>query len=394
MGRLFLLLALSPLALFAQDPSKSPLGSLRFRVVLPEEAYETDNSKTVVHFVTNRLLVSPKKGEPKWAALAPDRLFLKATEEPLVGFTVVKHDGSPDKEDDANLAPYSIETFTPVYDVRVKFHEDRFPPITNEVAKNGLSFLESYWKRNVLIYVHGFNNDWQTAIKRAAQLKRDLKKKYKEDFAIVVYSWPSLGGGGILGIAEYLDDERRYEKSLPAFAKFLEAILLKGGDTRGRGKRWALAHSMGNRVFLHGFAEFGRQKEKAQQPIPRDLFNRIVLAAPDMEVSDFKTHTDYIHQFCSNPKPLMYFHATSNVAVNVSELEHLDTRAGVTGVKSDNLLTIDAKAAKSPLSELGHGYYASNDKMVELIAEYFFGDIDPTTSPELEQVDGTRFRLK
>jgi hypothetical protein len=390
---LFLAVFLPSILVVAEEIVPVPADLRTLKATFPESS-EADPSKTVVHFVTNRLLIGALKNEPKWKTFAASKLFLAATDRPVVGYTVVQHNGTPDKPNDANLDAYSIESFHPRYRVRVDFHEDRFSPITNEVADDGLASLQSYWKRNVLIYVHGFNNDWHTAIKRAAQIKRDLRKKYQEDFSILVYSWPSLGGGGFSGVLAYTDDERRYRETLPAFSKFLDAVLLKGGNTQGRGKRWVLAHSMGNRVFLHGFAAFGLEKEVAMQSIPPDLFTRVVLAAPDMEAEDFKTHTQYLYQFCANPKPLMYFHAASNIAVNASELKHLDTRAGVKGVTSDFLLTIDAQGAKSPLSELGHGYYASNDKMVDLIAGYFFGNADPSTSADLERVDSGRFRLK
>lgn len=393
--RLFIyFITLLSLNAFAEPRTELPPGLRPLRIVSVEQKVETDPSKTVVHFVTNRLLVKPLKGEEKWKALAPPKLLLEVGASPLVGYTVVKHDGSKDLANNASLEPYSIESFHPQYKVQVDFHEDRFPPYTNKVNDDGLAFLRNYWGRNVLIYVHGFNNDWPTAIRRAAQLKRDLRKKHKEDFAIVVFSWPSLGGGGIEGIAEYTDDESRYQKTLPSFATFLDAILLKEGTTQGRGKRWVLAHSMGNRVFLRGFAEFGRRKEASRAKIPSDLFTRIVLAAPDMEIAAFEEHTKYVFQFCDNPQPVMYFHAASNIAVNASELKHLDARAGVQPVVSDYLLTIDAKAAKSPWSELGHGYYASNDKMVSLIADYFFDAADPSQSPDIERVGGGRWRLK
>lgn len=381
------------LPLPAQErPGKPP----QFRVGSLEEIFE-DDSRVVVHYVTNRLLVGVDEGKPAWKSLVPDKLFLRATETPLAGHVVVKHDGSPDVENDSNLKHYAIETFKPSYKVRVFNQDDTLPFIGNEVKDDGMGFLHNLWRRDVLIYIHGFNNNWETAVRRAAQLKRDFKKLYKKDFSILVYSWPSHGGSelfGLGGLAEYRDDERRYKQSLPAIATFMEAILMKDGGTQGRGQRWGLMHSMGNRAGLHGFAEFGRRMEAAKRPMPKDLFTRVVLAAPDMEVNDFKTHTDYLFQFCAKKKPVMYFHATSNIAVNVSSGINLNDRAGVTPVLSDRLLTVDAKAAKSPLSELGHGYYASNDKMLRLTADYLFNEGDPTKSPDLEAIPGDQWRLK
>jgi esterase/lipase superfamily enzyme len=375
--------------LHAQPPDA---GSIRFKVVSVEEAKE-DADHTAVHFVTNRLIVHTQKDEPKWKSLQPYKLFLKPTDIPLAGYAIVKRDQTPEIENNSDLKPFTIQEFQPQYNVRVRNDEDTYPFIRNELLDDGMSFLKNFWKRDVLIYIHGYNNDWPTAIRRAAQLKRDFKKMYNRDFSILVYSWPSLGGG-MQGLLEYSDDERRYQKSLSAFAKFLDAILLKDGQTSGRGKRWVLAHSMGNRVFLRGFAEMGRIAEKSKQTLPRDLFTRVVLAAPDMEIESFETHTNYLYQFCESSKPVLYFHAASNIAVNTSEFIHFDDRAGVKPVVSEKLLTIDAKAAKSPWSELGHGYYASNDKMLKLIADYFFAGANPSESSEIESVDGKRWRMK
>ncbi len=369
-----------------------PPGLAQIKVVSLEQAYENAD-RTVVHFVTNRLVGLRTQSEPKWKTLTPPHLFLAATERPLVGWTVVERDRTPDKPNNASLSPFTIHRFEPGYRVRVA-PLDKPPFLQNEVSDDGMDFLKQLWGHDVLIYFHGFNNDWPTAIKRAAQLKRDMRRYHKRDFSIVVFSWPSLGGSGLSGVLEYSNDERRYRQSLPAVAKFLRAILLKDGSTAGRGERWVLAHSMGNRVFLHGLGLLGRESDASKTNLAHDLFSRVVLAAPDMEVDDFDTHTRYVFALCRARTPLMYFHATSNIAVNASELKHFDERAGVKPVVSDKLLTIDATRAKSPWSELGHGYYASNDKMVKLIADYFLGAADPSKSPDVETVDGKRWRLR
>lgn len=367
-------------------------GLAQVKVVSHEQAFESED-RTVVHFVTNRLVAQRTEGEAPWKTLNPHGLFLAATEWPLAGWTVVERDRSPDKPNDASLSPFTIQRFEPEYRVRVT-PSYKPPFLQNEIADDGMDSLKHLWGRDVLVYFHGFNNDWPTAIKRAAQLKRDMRRRYNRDFSIVVFSWPSLGGTGLSSVLAYSDDERRYQQSSAAVAKFLRAVLLKDGGTNGRGERWVLAHSMGNRVFLHGLARLGRHSEATKTKLPRDLFTRVVLAAPDMEVEDFDTHTRYLFAHCRAKAPVMYFHAASNIAVNVSELKHLDDRAGVKAVVSDKLLTIDASRAKSPWSELGHGYYASNDKMVRLIADYLLGAADPAKSSDLESVDGTRWRLR
>lgn len=55
--------------------------------------------------------------------------------------------------------------------------------------------------RNLLFFVHGFNNDMRAVLDRAA----DLEANYGVE--VVAFSWPA-DGGGVKGVASYLDDKR------------------------------------------------------------------------------------------------------------------------------------------------------------------------------------------
>lgn len=55
--------------------------------------------------------------------------------------------------------------------------------------------------RNLLFFVHGFNNDMRAVLERAAELEA------RYDVEVVAFSWPA-DGGGVKGVASYLDDKR------------------------------------------------------------------------------------------------------------------------------------------------------------------------------------------
>ena len=69
--------------------------------------------------------------------------------------------------------------------------------------------------QEVLIFVHGYNNSFEDAIKKAAQVKVDMPW----NGPIIAFSWPSYGDA-----INYLGDEAMYQSSLPAFLQTLNLL--------------------------------------------------------------------------------------------------------------------------------------------------------------------------
>lgn len=74
-------------------------------------------------------------------------------------------------------------------------------------------------KRNVLLFVHGYNNNIRVILDRAA----DLEENY--EVAVVCFSWPARGGG-VRGLLSYRQDKRDAKASIAAFERFL--LLARG----------------------------------------------------------------------------------------------------------------------------------------------------------------------
>ncbi len=119
--------------------------------------------------------------------------------------------------------------------------------------------------RNLLVFVHGFDNDFDDGITRAA-FNRDWMAASgvsAQDFAVIAFSWPSRGRviGFPLLQAAYLEDQHMARASgfhLMAFFRQMQPFLRKA---RQNGQQTILlAHSMGNLAlesavenwFLHG----------------------------------------------------------------------------------------------------------------------------------------------
>ncbi len=141
--------------------------------------------------------------------------------------------------------------------------------------------------RNLLVFVHGFDNTFSDAITRAAFNWEWLAASHVAlaDMAVVAFSWPSKGQ--LIGFP-FLDSDYRFDQQmarnsglhLMAFLENLSPILRVA---RRAGQRAVLlAHSMGNLAlqsavenwFLHGNGD-------------DKIFDVVLLAAGDCEYDTF-----------------------------------------------------------------------------------------------------------
>lgn len=126
-------------------------------------------------------------------------------------------------------------------------------------------------RKEVFVFIHGFNTDFQGGAERAAQLAADLSI----DGAPILYSWPSRGS-----VLAYREDEREaeVESQIADLAAFLDDVARRTGADRVH----LIAHSMGNRFLMKALSRL------AEEPAAdRPRFGEIVLAAPDVGVDDF-----------------------------------------------------------------------------------------------------------
>ncbi len=72
--------------------------------------------------------------------------------------------------------------------------------------------------KNLLVFVHGFNNDIEDVLERSRQLSRNYGVE------VLAFSWPANGGGPISGTASYKSDKRDAKASIGAFDRTLAAI--------------------------------------------------------------------------------------------------------------------------------------------------------------------------
>ncbi len=68
--------------------------------------------------------------------------------------------------------------------------------------------------KDLLLFVHGFNNSFAEVLERCHTLAGNF------GLEVVAYTWPA-NGGGIKGVADYLDDKRDAQASVVAFDRVL-----------------------------------------------------------------------------------------------------------------------------------------------------------------------------
>lgn len=121
-------------------------------------------------------------------------------------------------------------------------------------------------KRNVLVFVHGFNNRFEDAVYRFAQIVHDTRA----DVVPVLFTWPSRGSVLAYG---YDRESTNYSRNA------LEGVLRRLAQNPEVGEVTVLAHSMGNWLVLESLRQMAIRDGRVAPKI-RD----VVLAAPDVDV--------------------------------------------------------------------------------------------------------------
>jgi esterase/lipase superfamily enzyme len=125
------------------------------------------------------------------------------------------------------------------------------------------------FKDQAVVFVHGYNNSFDYALYRTAQMAYDLKF----DGAAFLYSWPSLGD-----FSGYGYDRESSVQAEPYLRQYLELVLKETGAKEVS----VIAHSMGNLPLLQVLRDLGPTLG------PDVRLNQIIMAAPDIDRNVFE----------------------------------------------------------------------------------------------------------
>ncbi len=220
---------------------------------------------------------------------------------------------------------------------------DKVAPLAKDEFNRSLrQQIKSSPSKDVFIFVHGFNNTFEDAARRAAQMAYDLDF----DGTPILYSWPSQGSA-----TAYAVDEAAVGISGRKLAEFLENIVTQSGAEHIH----ILAHSMGNRALIEALQTFLARRAPDNR---QHFFGQIVFTAPDVDRDYFM---DAIGPLSSAADRVTLYASNNDYALRSSQLLHGAPRAGTAGdviIRLPGLDSIDMSAVPADL--LGHAYFAAN----------------------------------
>ena len=207
-------------------------------------------------------------------------------------------------------------------------------------------------RRVAFIYIHGYNNSFDDAARRAGQMAVDLNLP----IVPVAYSWPSRAEA---------EDYPTDEDSAMWTQSHLKTFLANFADRTNATDIYVIAHSMGNRPTTLALAALLEER-----PQLRSRFKDIILAAPDINAAVFRA--DIAPRFAKIGVPLTVYASTRDRALQISYKFHKWRRLGDAAHPAPDLAGIDFIDASSVTTNfMGHDYFASNRALLTDVATLF-----------------------
>lgn len=245
--------------------------------------------------------------------------------------------------------------------------------------------LEAATKKEIVIFVHGFNNAFESASRALALISSDVHF----GGVPILFSWPSDGAA-----TRYGSDEEEVRASRDNFLKFVDKV----SRTAGVERLHVAAHSMGNRLILEAIDRFDGSSPDGKAK----LFHHAVMAAPDVYVNIFKTASP---AFQRRTTRVTIYASNKDTALLCSRKVHGGNRrlgeAGPDIFVASGLETIDATEAEptapflstdrwpalgwitSPCDK-GHGYMMRSVRLQADLQNLILTDLPPASRPGLQ----------
>jgi len=213
------------------------------------------------------------------------------------------------------------------------------------------------WKqKEIVVFIHGFNNTFDDAASRLGVLAYDM------DFngVPVLYSWCSEGGPFGWSPTAYVHDEDIITSTVRPLANFL-ADVARVGREAGIQRVSVVAHSLGNRALV-GALQVLAQNEKSSL-----ILDEVVMAAPDVRQTGFAT--DEWPRMHDPAKRLTLYASSDDKALIASKKAHEFPRLGEAGnalLLISGLDTVDASGCDFSLFGLNHSYFGGGKVLSDL----------------------------
>jgi esterase/lipase superfamily enzyme len=323
-----------------KEPPNSP-------VKAPDDAQQAAWDVVPVFYGTDRV----RKDEPKRAVYTSDRARKLELGRALV--TVPKTHQVPNIERPfAIRIPYlNVTIYEQAEDPKQHFTVQELKALDREefiaLARARIGGSDAF-KDQAVVFVHGYNTEFDYALFRTAQMAYDLKF----DGAALLYSWPSASG-----LTGYYYDRESSEQAEPYLRDFIELVVK---DTGAKSVS-VIAHSMGNVPLLRVLQALGPSLP------PGVRLNQVILAAPDVDRNLFENLAANLRQYgngitlyCSANDRAM--EAARRVAGGIPRAGDVPTEGPLVIAGID---TIDITQTSSDYLALNHSSYAEKSALLK-----------------------------
>nr|CAD6602381.1 alpha/beta hydrolase [Rhizobium sp. TCK] len=236
-----------------------------------------------------------------------------------------------------------------------EFATVRVEPVSTETGANRWLSQHLPPTKRVLVFVHGFNNRYEEAVYRFAQIVHDSKA----DAAPVLFTWPSRAS--IFGY-NYDKESANYSRDA------LEHVLDQIADDPQVADVVVLAHSMGSWLTVEALRQMAIREGRVEPKI-----SNIILASPDLDVDVFAQQFRTIGRdgphftlFVSRDDRALQL--SRRISGSVDRLGQIDPTMEPYRSELENagITVIDLTALESG-DPLNHGKFAESPQVVQLI---------------------------
>ncbi|MCJ8517741.1 esterase/lipase superfamily enzyme [Pseudorhizobium tarimense] len=252
-------------------------------------------------------------------------------------------------------------------DPATEFATVRVEPVQTEKGANRWLSKHLPPSKRVLVFVHGFNNRYEEAVYRFAQIVHDSNA----EAAPVLFTWPSRAS-----IFDY-----NYDKESANYSRDgLERVLDQIADDPQVADVVVLAHSMGSWLTVEALRQMAIREGRVEPKI-----RNVILASPDLDVDVFGQQLETIGEdgphftlFVSRDDRALQL--SRRISGSIDRLGQIDPtvepyrsefeKAGIT------VLDLTALESGDPLN---HGKFAQSPQVVQLIGSRLLAGQEITT---------------
>ncbi len=137
--------------------------------------------------------------------------------------------------------------------------------------------------RQVLVFIHGYNNEFDYAVRKTAQLGGDIGLvdcAGKARGVVIAYSWPARGA-----VLSYLADEESVEWTQQRLVPFLRELARVCREERAGLN--LVAHSMGARALVRSLSDIASRGDSGGK-----IADNVILLAPDIGKALFDQYVE------------------------------------------------------------------------------------------------------